>query len=201
MLLFKYLWFYCCLPAKQPICQPPLVPEVSTISKAICLSGRRPARLRLQANPAVLATKNGVRVRGCAYWKNVDTNEQTVCYNYRGLTPTVMPLLAIEKGTYAGHSYLLLQPATCQRYVLSGEPFFYGDKLVCFNEEQTTDRIDFVQVWRVQPDGSLHLHKTVPLGLNHNHADDYHTIRFSPDGKYLYYQNVGLPESYSACRL
>lgn len=131
-------------------------------------------------------SKQGVKIGPCAALKNKYTDEEYFTYALIGLVKHAPAFALIEKSTYSGVSYLLLNTATCQQSHLRGLPYKRGSLLICFNEAETTDRRDSLFVYRLQGT-NVQLLKRQALSKDQLH-DENQPARFSKDGKYVYYR-------------
>lgn len=182
--------FFCASPARSQALQP--------ISSAAFRQGVAPEAYR-KPTIAPAAFKKGVKLGACGTWKNNDADATYYTYTQVGTVAHIPTLVLLEKGTYRGPSYVLLETSTCKQAHLRGFPFKQGATLVCFNEAETTDRRDSLCVYQLRAT-RLRLVRKQALSptWRYGHSDN-RQVRFSKDGRYVYYLSVA--NGYFACKL
>jgi len=142
-------------------------------------------------NTALLKTyKSGVKVSSCKFIKNIETNENKCVYRALGTLGSGSRFAVVEKELYNGYEYLIIDIVNCNEYKLNGYPVYYKNKIICFNEGQTTDLQDKISFWCIGKSNKLTLTKTIPLAKPQTHERGAKNIWFSRDGKIFYYRSV-----------
>lgn len=184
MLVYSWLAALCVLP-QQPAA-PPADPV--RISKTQFLAGRKPAQPALPKQGYTTGI-SGVKVGGCPLLKSRYADTDYLKYTALGTFQAAPTLFFARATEYNGYAVVALDASSCRRYALTGTPLLSGNCLVCFNDQETTDLQDTLSVWRLTTAGQLVLRKKIPLPKSQLHYDPSQ-VRFSLDGRRLYYLNV-----------
>lgn len=193
MLLFSWL------AALSALLQHPVAPPATPvhISKSQFLGGKKPAALTLPGQ-GYRVNKAGLRIGQCPLLNNITAVTEQLAYTPLGVSQAA-PALFFSKATdYNGYFVVATNSKTCRSVILSGYPLLNGRQLVCFNDQETTDVQDVISVWSLTADGKLTLRHKIPPPKNHIHYSP-DEVRFSPDGRQLYYLNTA--QQYVAVRL
>lgn len=162
--------------------------EIKPISKRQFESGIRPASLDKRMVPKY-SSKKGVKIEGCRMLENDPDDPNSQHYELLGVYERMNNIYWVLDGSYNGFTVIGVNKNNCMRYNINGMPLIYGDFVCCFNDERTTDLRDNFSVWQYDK-GGLKMVKKYEINTENNHIDDKNGVRFSSDGKWVYYLTV-----------